>query len=81
MVFSSLYSGLLSLGILLVLAKALDSLDRAILVRKLEYYGIRQSSLKCFMNYFSSRLQQVSFNNYSSPMLPESESDEYNIYY
>ena len=69
-VYSSLDSGKLSVGILLDLAKAFDSLDRAILLRKLEHYGVRQNSLKWFLNYFSNRLQYVSYNNCCSPLLP-----------
>ena len=69
-VYSSLDSGMLSVGIFLDLAKAFDSLDRTILLKKLEFYGVRQSSLKWFISYFSNRRQYVSYKNCFSPMLP-----------
>ena len=56
--------------ILLDLAKAFDSLDRTRLLRKLEHYWDRQNSLKWFLNYFSNRLQYVSYNNCCSPLQP-----------
>ena len=69
-VYSSLDSGMLSVGIFLDLAKAFESLDRTILLKKLEFYGVRQSSLKWFISYFSNRRQYVSYKNCFSPMLP-----------
>ena len=60
---------MLSAGTLLDLAKAFDSLDRAILLRKLEHYGVKQNSLKWFLKYFSNRLQYVSYYNCCSPLL------------
>ena len=61
---------MLSLGVLLDLANAFDPLDRAILLRKLEHYGIRQNTLKWILNNFSNRLQYVSYNNCCFPLLP-----------
>ena len=69
-VYSCLDSGSLNVGILLDLTKTFDSLDRAILLRKLEHYGVRQNSLKWFLNYFSNQLQYVAYNSCCSPLLP-----------
>ena len=67
---SGLDSRMLRMGILLDLAKAFHSFDRAILLRKLEHYGVRQNSLKWFSSSFFNRLQYVSYNNCCSPLLP-----------
>ena len=58
------------MGILLVPGYAFDSLDRAILLRKLQHWGVKQRSLKWFLNYFCSRLQHVSYNKCCSPLMP-----------
>ena len=52
------------------LPKAFDSLDRKILLNKLEYYGFRNFSLKWLESYLSQRKQCVSFGSAESPLLP-----------
>jgi len=50
------------------LAKAFDSLDRNILLAKLENYGIRGSMYNWFKSYLSNRKQFVSLNDIQSPL-------------
>ena len=49
----------LSLGICLDLSKAYDCIDRDLLVKKLNLYGIRGNALKLFESYLSNRTQRV----------------------
>ena len=49
----------LALGFCLDLSKAYDSIDKELLVRKLELYGIRGNSLRLFNSYLSERKQKV----------------------
>ena len=48
--------------ILLDLSKAFDTVNRSILLDKLEKYGIRSNSLKLIENYLSNRKQIVNLN-------------------
>ena len=41
-----------AIGVFVDLAKAFDSLDRSILLKKLELYGIREEALKWFESYY-----------------------------
>ena len=40
----------------------MDTVDNQILISKLKYYGLSETSLKWFTSYLSNRLQQVSLN-------------------
>ena len=53
-------------GIFIDLKKAFDTVNHTINLNKLEYYGIRGTSLKWFTSYLSNRTQYVSINNTSS---------------
>ena len=56
-------------GIFVDLRKAFDTVNREILLNKLEHYGIRASMLKWLKSYLFDRKQFVSFNGESSELL------------
>ena len=56
-------------NIYLDLSKAFDTLDHAILLDKLHYYGIRGNSLKLLSSYLTNRQQFVEFRSSKSTML------------
>src|SRR6218665_1721580 len=51
-----------AIGIFLDLAKAFNTVDHKILLTKLKFYGIRGTTLQWFLNYLTSRSQQVYCN-------------------
>ena len=53
-------------GIFVDFQKAFDTVDHHILLKKLEYYGVREISNKWFASYLSNRKQFVSINGYKS---------------
>ena len=55
-----------SCAIFLDLAKAFDTVNHSILIRKLNKYGIRGQALKLLESYITSRTQFVSINNVDS---------------
>ena len=66
----SIDSGKFGCGIFLDLQKAFDTVNRKILLQKLEHYGIRGKVLDWFRSYLLSRSQYVVVNGHSSEMLP-----------
>ena len=51
------------------LQKCFDVLDRTILLKKLEHYGVKNVALNWFSDYFESRSQYVDIDsNYSAPL-------------
>ena len=53
-------------GIFVDFQKVFDTVDRHILLKKLEYYGVRVISNKWFSSYLSNRKQFVLINSYKS---------------
>ena len=50
------------------LSKAFDTLDRVILLQKLNYYGIKSVEVKLFQDYLQNRTQYVSYDKTNSDM-------------
>ena len=55
-----------TVGVFLDLSKAFDTIDHRILIRKLEYYGIRGITKSLFENYLKDRKQIVKYNSVQS---------------
>ena len=59
----SLDNGETALGIYLDFAKAFDTVNHEILLKKLYHYGIRGNAYAWFQSYLSGRVQYVTYNN------------------
>ena len=66
----TLDEGSFSFGIFVDFQKAFDTADHKILLRKLEFYGIRGVRNDWFKSYLSDRKQFVSISGYNSDLMP-----------
>ena len=62
-VTKALDTGKYVVGVFLDLKKAFDTIDHAILLRKLESYGIKGNILNWFISYLSYRSQYADYNS------------------
>ena len=58
----SIENGKFGCGVFIDLKKAFDTVNHTILIKKLEQYGIKNTSLEWFKSYLANRQQFVSFN-------------------
>ena len=66
---SSFEKGEYTLGVLIDLSKAFDTVDHQILIKKLQCYGIDGTALEWFKSYFCNRKQYISFQDISERCL------------
>ena len=59
---------LATVAVFLDMSKAFDTLDHEILMQKLSFYGVQNTSLNLFKSYLSERSQFVSIGGTSSPL-------------
>jgi hypothetical protein len=70
-VSEALASGKVAMAILVDVRKCFDMVDRSILLKKLEHYGVRGRCLDWFKSYFSGRCQRVFFKGINSSTLED----------
>ena len=67
----SIDDGNITVGVFINLAKAFDTVDHAILLNKLNFYGIRGTAFNCVVrSYLTNRNQYVSLNKVESSCAP-----------
>ena len=62
-ILKSFDSNKYTLGVFIDFAKAFDTVDHNILLRKLFHYGIRDNNLKLLQSYLQNRKQYLSYQN------------------
>ena len=61
-IYANLHSQISTLAVYIDFSKCFDTINRAILIRKLELYGVRGIALDLFKSYLSDRYQAVRVN-------------------
>ena len=69
-IYDNLHKKLSTLAIYVDFSKCFDTLNRKILIRKLEIYGIRGIPIELFKSYLDERYQAVKVNNVISEFKP-----------
>ena len=64
--FNYLDAGKVPVSVFLDLSKAFDTLNHTILIEKLQYYGLNDTSLNWFHSYLHDRLQFTEYNSVCS---------------
>ena len=67
-VFKDLDDRKVSVAVFMDLSKAFDTLDHSILLKKLQFYGIRDTVLKWFESYLTDRYQYVEIDGIKSDL-------------
>jgi len=65
-VTAAIDKGEFRMGIFIDLSKSFDTLDHAILLKKLELYGIRGLPNDLLKSYLTNRKQYVTYNSFKS---------------
>ena len=66
---TSIDSKNITVGVFIDLKKAFDTIDHSLLIRKLEFYGIRGKALSWVKSYLDNRKQYVHFDGVNSSLL------------
>ena len=69
-IYDNLNKKLSTIGVFIDFSKAFDTINREILITKLEKYGIRGIALNLMKSYFANRSQQVQLGDSFSQSLP-----------
>ena len=62
-IYESFENDKYTVGIFIDLSKAFDTVDHAIILKKLEIYGITGANLAWFRSYLTNRKQYICINN------------------
>ena len=68
-IVDALENNKISCCVFLDFAKACDTVDHKILIKKLDYYGVRGTAQEWFKSYLSDRTQRVSISGQLSKVL------------
>ena len=66
---TSIDSKNITVGVFIDLKKTFDTIDNSLLIRKLEFYGIRGKALSWVKSYLDNRKQNVHFDGVNSSLL------------
>ena len=61
-IYNSFNENKFTLGVFIDLSKAFDTVNHDILITKLKYYGVKNTNIKWFKSYLSSRKQFIAYD-------------------